>query len=114
MSLRYIVPTLGLLAATTAPVAAADLGGLTVNGYVDTVLNLVSADEVGDSSTDFTSAAQLEVGYAIGTAVSANVEYRFDDNALEQAYVSYQVTDSVTLTMGKFHNWVGWEGLDAP
>jgi len=45
MRLRYVVPTLGLLAVTAAPAMAADVGGLNVAGYVDTILELSSGDE---------------------------------------------------------------------
>jgi hypothetical protein len=125
MSLRYVVPTLGLMAFTIAPSMAADVGGLNVAGYVDSILAFSSADEAiapanDDTIIEFSAAAQLEVGYQIGDAVSADIELYWtnDDTGtnvdLEQAYVSWAVSEQVTLTMGKFHNWIGWEGQDAP
>jgi hypothetical protein len=118
------------MAFTIAPSMAADVGGLNVAGYVDTILAFSSADkdvaiggEDDDTIIEFSAAAQLEVGYQIGDAVSANMEIYFTEDdgdsdtnevELQQAYVSWAVSEQVSLVMGKFHNWIGWEGLDAP
>lgn len=121
MSLRYIVPTLGLVAFTTAPAMAADVGGLNVGGYVDTILTFADGGDAiagEDAEIDFSAAAQLEIGYQIGDAVSANIELYWDGDSsetdLQQAYVAWAINEQVTITMGKFHNFIGWEGLDAP
>lgn len=122
MSLRYIVPTLGLMACTATPAIAADVGGLNIGGYVDSILTIADGDDAvaGDDPTvDFSSFAQLEIGYAIGDDVTANVELSFDEDGfdaanMEQAYVTWAIDPQVALTMGKMHNWIGWEGLDAP
>lgn len=134
MSLRYIVPTLGLLAATPVAASAADIGGLSIGGYVDSVLEFTSADEEAaiarggsaddDTFIEFHPSAQLEVGYAIGNAVNAYVELFYDESTgtavgstsleLEEAYVTWAVSEQAALTFGRFHNWIGWEGHDAP
>jgi hypothetical protein len=98
---------------------AADVGGLTIDGYVDAILEFSdsSSDTIDDAEIDFSAFAQLEVGYAIGDAVNANIELGFDEGGsvdLEQAFVEWAVAEQVTITMGKFHNWIGWEGRDAP
>lgn len=137
MSLKHIVPTLGLVAALTPAAMAADVGGLTINGYVNSILEIQSYDEAiapavdndgepDDTEFDFTASAQTEIGYKIGANVSANIElYYADESAgpgqadghsldLEQAYVEWAINDQVSLAMGKFHNHMGWEGNDAP
>ncbi|MDA3962238.1 MAG: hypothetical protein PF961_15725 [Planctomycetota bacterium] len=124
MSLRYLVPTLGLVAFTATPAMAADVGGLNIGGYVDTILTIADGDEAltgadGDATIDFSAAAQIEVGYQIGDNVSANVELYYDEDGfdadnLEQAYVNWAINEEVALRMGKMHNWIGWEGTDAP
>lgn len=127
MSLRYIVPTMGLMAFTAVPAMAADVGGLTVNGYVDSILEFSDGDDAtgrGDDATiDFSAGAQLEIGYAIGDAVTANVELYWEDadsssngvaTNLEQAYINWAITEQVSVVAGKFHNSIGWEALDAP
>jgi hypothetical protein len=133
------------MAFAAAPAMAADVGGLNVAGYVDTILAFSDADEAitgdpdADSILEFSAAAQLEIGYQIGDAVSANIELywtehpdqNFDPDGtpasgdeftidggtgvdLQQAYVSWAINEQVSLVMGKFHNWIGWEGQDAP
>lgn len=142
MSLKHIVPTLGLVAALTPAAMAADVGGLTINGYVDTILEIQSYDEAiafdspnepgvdsdDDTEIDFTASAQTEIGYKIGANVSANIELFYGDEGagagrgtldghtlhVEQAYVEWAVNDQVSLAMGEFHNHLGWEGNDAP
>lgn len=132
MSLRYIVPTLGLLACS-APTFAADVGGgLVIDGYVDAILEITAHDEAvrdnpgaipggdepSDTTIDFTSAFQIEPSWQIGDDVVAAAEIAYYDGAsgfaLEQAYVAWAINEQVTFTMGRFHNLIGWEGLDAP
>lgn len=137
MRLNYIVPTLGLLAASATPVAmAADVGGgLTINGYVDTILELTSLDEgiapaspvdptaEDDTIIDFSAAPQLEIGYRIGEDITANVELYWPDfgasagvtfPVVEQAKIMWQTSDTVSVTIGRMHNHLGLEGKDAP
>lgn len=133
MSLRYLVPSLGLLACTAGFATAADVGGLSINGYVDTTLaieslgdDLVVAGRTGVHKTkaadgsntvvDFASSAQIEVGYKIGD-VKADIELFYSDagTALEQAYVNWAVSkDQVNIKMGRMDTILGLESLDAP
>lgn len=133
MSLRYIVPSLGLIACAAGTATAADVGGLTINGYVDTVLEIssidddlrgikdgtvatVNDDEAANVVIDWSAAAQLEVGYAIGD-VNANIEVYWEDGGdviLEQAYADWMVNEQFDIKMGRFHSGIGWEEYDAP
>jgi hypothetical protein len=128
MSLKYIVPTLGLVAASFTPTFAADVGGgLQVGGYVDAILAIESLDDgiapldnAGDpdgTQVDFTSTADINVGYNIGSDVRAYVELGFNgDNSdvdLQEAYAEWKL-ETVSLTMGKFHSHLSYEGNDAP
>lgn len=134
MSLRYLVPSLGLLACTAGFATAADVGGLSINGYVDSTLafeslgdDLVVAgtragvhkSKAADGSNtviDFASSAQLEVGYKVGD-VKANIELYYTEAgvALEQAYVNWAVSkDEVNIKMGRMDNGLGLEGMDKP
>jgi len=128
VSLRYIVPTLGLVSFTAVPAMAAEVGDLTIDGYVDSVLEISDGDDAArgadsDVTIDFAAAAQLEVGYDIGDDVSANVELFWEDDddgtnatdtELEQAYISWAINEQFSIVSGKFHNSIGWEALDAP
>jgi hypothetical protein len=124
MSLKYIVPTLGLVAASFTPTFAADVGGgLQVGGYVDAILAIESKDDALVTNTDdttfvdFMSAADINVGYNIGSDVRAYVELGFNgDNSdvdLQEAYAEWKL-ETVSLTMGKFHSHLSYEGNDAP
>lgn len=143
MSLRYLVPTLGLLACTAGSITAADVGGLTVNGYVDTILAIESygdditpipaggyysapgtgGEEASNMVLDWNAAFQLEPSYKIGNDIVASAEILFvgDDGRLngqqidiERAMIKWAVTEMVDITMGKMHSPIGWEGDDAP
>jgi len=85
VSLRQIVPTLGALALSTA-VSAIEVGDLTIGGFVDTVLKIETSDGSGstgfdDSIMDFSADAELQFGYNIGDAVSAQVDVQLNDGA---------------------------------
>lgn len=114
MSLKFVVPTLGLLA-VSVPTQAIDVGGLEVGGYVDSILNIVSTDE---TRTDFTTTADITFGYSIGDAVSAYVELAYDADGeaidVQNANITYALNEQASVTMGKLDSWIGWEGLDAP
>ena len=127
MSLRQIVPTLGALALSTA-VSAIEVGDLTIGGFVDTVFTIETSDGSGtpsgdESIMDFSAAAELQFGYNIGDAVSAQVDIEVDGEAnpssssnvaIEQAYVSWAINDQATLTMGKVETLIAYEAVDAP
>jgi hypothetical protein len=124
VSLRHVVPTLGALALVSAA-PAIEVGDLTIGGFVDTVLFFQDSDLSGttsggsaDSIIDFTADAELQFGYKVGDSVTAQVDVELDAEtngiATEQAYVSWGVTDQVTLTLGKVETLIGYEAVDAP
>ena len=123
MSLRYVVPTLGALALTTAA-PAIEVGDLTIGGFIDTILEIETSDGSGttggdDSIIDFSADAELRFGYNIGDAVSAQLDIEVNGEAndvirVEQANVSWKVNETATLTMGKSETLIGYEAVDAP
>lgn len=124
MSLRYVVPTLGALALTTAA-PAIEVGDLTIGGFVDTILDIETSDGSGtsgfdDSIIDFSADAELQFGYNIGDSVSAQLDIEVDGEdsngeiTVEQANVSWKINDQATLTMGKSETLIGYEAVDAP
>ncbi len=141
MSLRYIVPSLGILACSAGAVQAAEIGsGVTLDGYVDTILEITSADEnalgfstnaggttpppgepeASDTVADFFAGAQLEFGYSIGD-VSAKLELyytadrNFDGLDVEQAWAQWDFKpDQAYLKMGHMEVGLGLEATDAP
>lgn len=124
MSLRHVVPTLGALALTTAA-PAIEVGDLTIGGFVDTILVFQDSDGSGstagdDSVIDFTADGEIQLGYNIGNNVTAQIDLEVNGESagtntnVEQAYVSWQVNDQATLTMGKVETLVGYEAVDSP
>ena len=94
---------------------AIDVGGLEVGGYVDSVLNI--KDDGSTTAVNFGTTANLTFGYSIDSASAyLELEYDADGEAIdvENAVISYAVSEQATINMGKFDSWLGWEGLDAP
>jgi len=132
VSLRYIVPALGLIAFTNPAAQAAD-GALSIGGFVDTILSLdddrsanVAATDRNeeDASLQFIADVELRLGYKIGEKVGAKVDLEFhnesddagpDDSEmdLEQAFINYAFADSMSWTIGKFTTPLGWVAADA-
>ncbi len=116
MSLKHIVPSLGLIAlATTA--SAVEVGDLTIGGFVDVVLENVTDKgnvKTQDSNMEFTAAAEIQLGYSIGEAVEAQIDYELDSNDLEQANIAWAVSEQVTLRAGLMQTFLGYEDIDAP
>ncbi len=133
MSLRYIVPALGLIAFTNPAAQAAD-GALSIGGFVDTILTL-DDDRAGnnpatdrneeDADLEFTADVELRFGYKIGETVGAKVDLELHNNRdtvgdnddsetdLEQAFVNWAFADATSLTVGKFTTPLGWVAADA-
>jgi len=119
VNLRYLVPALGILVSSSGALFAENVGGLTVGGYVDTVGTVADVQDDGDSAAKtFSSAVELRIGYKVGDKVTAQVDIEFNnfdswDTDLEQAYVNYAITDTFSLTTGKFTSYAGWTAADA-
>lgn len=129
MNLRYLVPTLGLLAvASTA--SAAD--GFHVGGFVDSILNLTRdfaaendpATSQNDKDADlfFTTTAEIRLTGKIGQDVSVRVEVEFqnqdagnidDEVDVGQAFANYAFNKEWSWTMGKFTSYLGWVAHDS-
>jgi hypothetical protein len=131
MRLRHLVPTLGLVATAISAQAVETAPGLTIGGFVDSIMGVVTNpgyDSDNDASIDFTAMAELNVGYAISPEVEVRLDVEFysdqldlDDDGnldsnvnLEQAYVAWGINDQVTLTAGRWNGLIGYEAWDAP
>lgn len=131
MSLRYLVPAMGLLACSV-PLSAETVGKLTIDGYVDTVFSLSSYDpgtkgSDTNSNAGFVAGADIDVAYTLSDKVSARIELNETSHKtghtatdLQEAYVSWNFTDPKSngvqagMKAGRFHSWIGFEGNDAP
>lgn len=122
MNLRHIVPALGLMALTSAPALAADvMPNVSFEGWVDTILS-ISDDDRDDNTTTakdeeslsigFSSVASLKANWKVTDALSARVNLWFDAETSEvwmrEAYFAWALNDSVTWSMGKYIDHLGW------
>jgi len=133
LSLRTIVPTLGFLVFTAGAASAAD-SGLNIGGFVDTIASASdakdhggdnpyypSADTSGGVYYDMQAAVELRLGYKLNDKVGAKADVEWNNGTynghpttyLEQAFVNYNFTDTVSLTGGKFTSYAGWISADA-
>lgn len=109
----------GLLGATAPALAALEVApGLALDGYVESVFTLAEGGDAlaADPLIGFDSRAQVALAYAVDQAVAARIELMWtaDGVELEEAHVTWQLDPGVSLIAGRFENWIGWEGADAP
>lgn len=131
MSLRYIVPALGIIAFTNPAAQAAD-SALSIGGFVDTILAIDDNRSANDATTDkneedatvgFTADVEIRLGYKIGEKVGAKVDIEYHNVAigtlgnsnvdLEQAFINYAFADKMSWTIGKFTTPIGFIAADA-
>ncbi len=126
MNLRNIVPALALAAFTAAPAMAADaVPAVSFEGWVDTILTYSSDDQEPadtlekDEEADvlrFSSVASLKANWKVTDALSARVNLWVGTNedvdngnlTMREAYFAWALNDTVTWSMGKYINHVGW------
>lgn len=118
MRCRYLVPTLGLMAFAGSASAAELGGGLTIGGFVDSILTFEDRDGDEDATIDFWSGAVVQTSAAIGDDVALQIDLQYDgdstDVQLRQAYSTWAVTEQITLQFGKSISWIGWQAAYAP
>ena len=116
MSLRYIVPSLGLLACAASASAVEVGGGLTITGYVDTVLAIEDGDLVGDDTNiQWSAEANIGFGYELADGVSALIELDIDDGGnidLGEALITWAINEQAYIAMGKTAIGYGLEATD--
>ena len=91
MTRPTLVPALkalALSATATAGLSAADVGGLTIGGFVDTWLEIISygedaapaVDNDGEPDEleiDFVAEVELQIGYKIGSNIAAQIDLEY-------------------------------------
>lgn len=125
-------PTEPFVVPTQAPEAEVE-GGLMISGFVDTYTqfsfsevddqNLVFPTSFTDRTNEFTlgmvnlmlSKELGKVGFVGQVGFGPRAEAANGDVPLiQQLYVTYAPTDAITLSMGNFGTFVGYEIIDAP
>ncbi|MDO6508185.1 porin [Colwellia sp. 4_MG-2023] len=86
---------------------------LSISGFID--MSYYATDTDGGESTHDAGLDQVEinVGYDFGNKLTANVdiEYQNADEGvdLEQAFITYALTDNFSVKAGRFLSYSGWE-----
>ena len=104
-----ILASLAILAVSSAYAEHYVTDNLELRGFVDS--SYQSIDDNGDSET--LGVDKLDVDFLFGfDKVSSEVHLAEagGDITLEQAFVSYDLSDQVTVTAGKYLSLLGYEG----
>jgi len=126
MKLRTLVPILGAIALTSTPALAVDVAkGLTIGGWVDTILYVSDTNAEDDDLSErsenapgigFTASASLKVGWQVTDALSAKMNLWFnpgtDSLNMREAYFTWAFAPELSWTMGKYINHVGWTSAE--
>lgn len=113
MRLTKLVPALGLIAAVAAPVSAIELADGTLSIGGDVTVTFAIEDDGDDTTLEWAAEANLNVGYRIGEDVTAYMSIDFDDTgaAIDEAYISWAFADNLSLTVGKYATWIGYQPM---
>lgn len=120
MPVRSPLQVLASCLLPTVPVLAVELPGFEFGGYVDAVFAAVDGDAaVADDAArvDSSASAQLEVDVEVDPAAALRLELFYEQAggvSLQEAMIAWSPTPALTLLAGRFENWLGWEGADAP
>jgi hypothetical protein len=86
---------------------------LSISGFID--MSYYAKDTDGGESTHDSSIDQVEinVGYDFGNKLTAHVDIEYQNAAegvdLEQAFITYAVSDNFSVKAGRFLSYSGWE-----
>jgi len=86
---------------------------LSISGFID--MSYYATDTDGGESTHDSSIDQVEinVGYDFGNKLTAHVDIEYQNAEegvdLEQAFITYAVSDNFSVKAGRFLSYSGWE-----
>lgn len=113
-TLTPIATTLLLALAAASSVQADDAKDkLSVSGFID--MSYLQVDRDGNETSHDYSIDQVEidVAYDFGNKLTANIDVEYQNNDegvdIEQAYISYAVSDDFSVKAGRFLSYSGWE-----
>lgn len=122
MNIRNLVPALAIVTLTSTVGFAADAApAVTFSGWVDTVLQFsdddtknsaVTGKDEAAGSLRFTGLASLKAAWKVTDKVSVKANLWFDPGTnavnLREAYFTWAFNDSLSWTMGKYIDHIGW------
>ncbi|WP_416308385.1 porin [Neptunicella sp. SCSIO 80796] len=107
-----VAAALALAAGTISAVSAEEsTDKLSISGFVDMSYLSVDTDGAGNSHDSGIDQVEIDLAYDFGNKLSAyvDVEYQNSEVDVEQAFITYAVSDQFTLKAGRFLSYSGWE-----
>jgi len=104
-----------LLSLGTMPAAQAEISAekLSVSGFIDMSYLSVDVDGVGSSHDSGIDQVELNFSYDFGNKLTATVDVEYQNAAegvdIEQAFISYAISDNLSIKAGRFLSYTGWE-----
>lgn len=111
--LTPVAATLLLSLSAVSVVQAEEKSPLSITGFID--MSYISVDIDGGESTHESNLDQVELnfGYDFGNKLTATVDVEYQNSSegvdIEQAYISYQVSENLSIKAGRFLSYTGWE-----
>jgi hypothetical protein len=122
VNIRNLVPALAIVTLTSTAGFAADTApAVTFSGWVDTILTFADDDTTDNTATAkdeaagslrFTSDASIKAKWMVTDKLEAKINLYFDsefaDLQMREAYFAYKLNDTLTWSMGKYIDHLGW------
>jgi len=107
------IATAVLLSTVTISAQAEEKAPLSISGFVDMSYYFVDEDGSESSLTSGLDQAEINLGYDFGNklTVHLDIEYQNADQGvdLEQAYITYGLTNNISIKAGRFLSYSGFE-----
>lgn len=101
------------LGSMTAAQAELSADNLSVSGFIDMSYLSVDVDGAGSTHDSGIDQVELNFGYDFGNKLTATVDVEYQNAAegvdVEQAFVSYAISDNLSIKAGRFLSYSGWE-----
>jgi hypothetical protein len=113
--LAKITPVAAALALTLGASSVQAESKLSVSGFIDMSYVTVDTDGAGSETSSGIDQIEVNLGYDLGNKLSANVSVEYQDNGtgeevdVEEAFLSYAVSDQLSVKAGRFLSYTGWE-----
>jgi hypothetical protein len=110
--LTPVAATLLLSLGAIASAQAEDVvDNLSVSGFIDMSYLSIDTDGAGSTSDSGIDQVEFNFAYDFGNKLKAfvDVEYQGSEVDLEQAFLTYAVSDEFTVKAGRFLSYSGWE-----
>ena len=108
--LTKLTPVAATLLLALGATSAQAQDKLSVTGFIDTSYAITSTDNSTDSVYGIDQ-VEVQFGYKVDDKLTATVEVEYQENGvdLEQAILSYAVSDELSIKAGRFLSYSGFE-----